>query len=146
MGVHKVTTDPMETSDDISMKMITSEIKRLTEQKSEIESTMKTIPRVIELKETLMVLKNQAHKIILEKYGKLNYDYEYEKDPEFQETMEKQQAIYNELDEINISNEIDKMKSTLKKLNENLEYVDEKIRMKTEELELMKSDEGEKND
>lgn len=85
------------------------------------------IPKIIQLKKDFLDVNKKAQQIQLSKFKKLNYDFEYEKDDEFQELMKQKQEVMNKIDIMEKEREISELIGLQSKLHEQIKYYESQI-------------------
>jgi len=139
MKAEKIEID--ETQHKAHKRILQNEIKNLKEQQKQIKDGIPLLEETVEIQQSINLLDSKVGEIMLTKFKKLNHDYEYEKDKEFQELMLEKQKLMIKQNQINKKKEIDNLFVQIDKLNEQLKYYENIIPMKEEEL-----NEGEKNE
>jgi hypothetical protein len=130
----RVEMNGIDTSDSITKKVTRNEIQRLESELQNALYAKERIPVLIELKDQILEINKEAQLIQLKKYTKLTHEFEYEKDKRFTELMLRKQAILNQMDNMNKETEITDLKKTLVKLEEQIDYYTESIRLKKESI------------
>lgn len=134
--VENVQIESPSREEDISKKVAQGEVDRMQDALDKAKASKKAIPLTVELYEKLLDISKKAQKIQLDKFKKLNFDFEYEKDEEFIELMKQKQEVLNNLNNLEKEQQIEKMKSQKKELENHIEYYEMQIKNKKEQYGL----------
>ena len=93
-----------------------------------------SIPTIIQLKKDYLEINKKAQVIQLAKFDKLNYDFEYEKDKEFQELMRQKQTIMNKIDIMEKERELNELLNLQSKAHEQVNYYETQIEVVKQQM------------
>lgn len=106
---------------DLKMDMMNKERdEKMVAAIKEITKALPTLENLLKLKKEDLKLLYKIQEIVLSKPNKLEPDFEYEADTEYQKLVAERQIITNKLLFLQKENEIDKLKDEIKEMKEKM--------------------------
>lgn len=115
-----------EESENIN-QVLSDRLKKYEADLERAKDVLYNVPTIIQNKKELYEVNKKAQEIQLAKFNKLNFDFEYEKDSEFQNLMVRKQKLLNSINDLEAKREIQDLHNLQSKMHEQVEYYENQI-------------------
>lgn len=122
------------------------QIKELNTKIELTESLMPKLERELELSKIQFEIDKQASDIIIAKYDKLIFNFEYEKDDTYQTLMKEKQQILSEMSLMKSEMDLKSKEMKIQDLKEGLEQHKFLVKEKQNQIDKLRNEMGEMNE